>query len=296
MLRTQILRIVRSVDELSKLPGAAVVRVGPERISLREVRANLEDILRFKLQPLTGLIYTSGISKDLKFLISYMEGQLLQIKLERAEELARVKTLQDSLRIYMSERALLPAQGTPAGAAASRAAGPLETPALIPQFSESFLDRLTSLATQNTDVEYRQGLTDKIIKEGMPTATLDSEVMYYEDTIKTLKGLSGGGSFSEKSATAQTVKARLEDAIGDTSKALDQINALYLELSAQNLNPQTILYRITDPFATRTERAFSLRSAALYSALTIFLALILVPIGCLVHHYFRSDILDHEGA
>jgi hypothetical protein len=294
ILRTQILRIERSLDELSELPGAAVVRVGPERISLREVKANLEDILRFKLQPLTGIIHSSGISKDPKFLLSYMENQLSQVKLQRAEELTKVKTLQDSLRIYMSERALLPSQGTPAGATASHPAGPLETPALIPQFSESFLDRLTALATQNTDVEYRQDLTDRIIKEGMPTATLDKEVMYYEDMIKTLKGAGGGGSSSEKSAAIQSIKARLDDVMGDVSKAIDQINAIYLELSTQNLNPQTFLYRVTNPFSTRTERAYSLRLAVLYSALTLFLALILVPIGCLVHHYFRSGILDPE--
>jgi hypothetical protein len=289
ILRAKVVRISTSIDQLSSLPGASVIRVGPERISLREVKVNLEDILRFKLQPLVGAIRASGISKDPKFLLPYLENQLFQIKLEREEELSKVKTLQDSLRAYMSERGMLPVQGTQAGGTGARASGTLETPALIPQFGESFLDRLVALSTQNTDIKYRQELTDKIITEGLPTATLDKEVMYYEDMIKSFRGL-GGGASNDKSAAVQAVKERMDDAMAGVLKALDQINAIYQELSTQNLNPQTMLYRVTSPFTSRTLRSFSLRSAALYGALTMFLALILVPIGCLIHNYFRSEV------
>ncbi len=297
VLRAKIVRIDKGIDELAKLPGAAVIRVGPERISLREVKANLEDILRFKLQPLVGMIRGAGLSKDPKYVMTYLDNQLFQIKLEREEELAKVKTLQESLRTYMADRPTLAVQagqqGTTAGAGA-RGSASLETPALIPQFGESFLDRLVALSTQNNDIKYRQDLTDKIIDEAMPTATLDREVMYYEELIKDFKGLGAGGSGAERAAAIQIVKNRTNEAMDGILRALDQINTIYLELSAQNLNPQTILYRVTTPFTTRTERSFTLRTAALYGALVMLLALILVPVGCLVHHYFKSDIVGQE--
>jgi hypothetical protein len=88
---------------------------------------------------------------------------------------------------------------------------------------------------------------------------------------------------------------RTKDAMDGVLKALDQINAVYKELSAQNLNPRTMLYTITDPFSTRTDRALTSRSAAMYGALTFFLALFLAPIGCLIHNYFRSEIAESSG-
>jgi len=300
ILRAKVVRILSSIDQLVRLPGASVIRVGPEHISLGEVRVNLEDTVRFKLQPLIGMVRTSRLSKDPRLLTIYLENQLFQIKLEREEESKKTKTLQDSLRTYMTERGSIAVQGGQQGAASaagSRASGTLETPALIPQFGESFLDRLVALSTQNSDVKYRQELTDKIIVQGLPSATLDREAMYYEELLKMIKGMdSGGKSATDKTATIQVVKARTDEAMAGVLKALDQINAIYQELSVQNLNPLTMLYKVTSAFSTRTERAFTLRSAALYGALTLFLSLILVPVGCLIHNYFRSEVAEERPA
>ena len=52
---------------------------------------------------------------------------------------------------------------------------------MIPQFSESFLDRLVEMSTQNNDIEYRQELTDRIIRESLAVTVLDKEQGYYED-------------------------------------------------------------------------------------------------------------------
>jgi hypothetical protein len=113
--------------------------------------------------------------------------------------------------------------------------------------------------------------------------------MYYEDMIQTMKGLKTGlGNV----AAVQVVRARTDEAMAGILKALDQINDVYKELSAQNLNPRTMLYTITAPFSTRTDRALTSRSAAMYGALTLFLALFLASVGCLIHNYFRSEIAE----
>jgi hypothetical protein len=291
ILRAKIVRILSSVDQILTLPGASVVRIGPERISLREVRANLEDIARFKLQPLVGMIRASGLSKNPKLLVTYLENQLFQIKLDRDEEHKKIQVLQDGLRTYMSERGGIPvkgAQGAESASSASRMA-PLDTPALIPQFGESFLDRIVTFSQQNSDVKYRQELVDKILAEGIPSATLEKEAAYYEDLIKSVKGFEGNRAHSTNEAAAEQAVKGTVAAIDEVVKALNQIGSIYQELCTQNLNPQTVLYSITSPFISRTERLFTLRTAALYGALTLFLALILVPIGCLIHNYFRTE-------
>jgi hypothetical protein len=301
ILRAKVVRVLASIDGIATLPGASVIRVGPERISLGEIRVNLEDILRFKLQPLVGMIRQTGLSKDLRLLRAYLDNQLFQIKLEHEEQLKKTTTLQDSLRTYMIEKGTIAVQGgqqAQRGGATAPLSGNLETPALIPQFGESFLDRLVALSTQNSDVKYRQELTDKIIAEGFTGAALDKESMYYDDLMSTLKELKPTSSdqvSAEKTPAVQLIKARTQDAMDGILKALDQINAVYKELSAQNLNPRTMLFTVTQPFSIRTDRALTSRSAAMYGALTLFLALFLAPVGCLMHNYFRSLIAKSSG-
>ncbi|MBE3112430.1 MAG: hypothetical protein IMZ46_18305, partial [Acidobacteria bacterium] len=78
MLRATARRLNENINALAKLPGAAVVRVGQDRVSLAEVRAKVEDIVRFYLEPLLGLIRSEGISKNPRLLRLYAEGQSFQ--------------------------------------------------------------------------------------------------------------------------------------------------------------------------------------------------------------------------
>jgi len=119
--------------------------------------------------------------------------------------------------------------------------------------------------------------------------------LYYDDLMSTLKELKPTSSdqlSAEKTPAVQLSKARTQDAMDGILKELDQINAVYKELSAQNPNPRTMLFTVTQPFSIRTDRALTSRSAAIYGALTLFLALFLAPVGCLIHSYFRSEIAE----
>ena len=64
ILRAQVRRIITNIDEIALLPGAAVIRIGDGRTSLAEIRVNLEDVLRFQIQPLVGMIRMTGLSRD----------------------------------------------------------------------------------------------------------------------------------------------------------------------------------------------------------------------------------------
>lgn len=273
ILRAKAVDALETVDRIGKLPGAFALRAGPEHTSLAEIRATLNDILRFKLQPLISTIRQSGVSKDPRALRSYLQSQLLHVKFQRDEETKRIQTMQDSLRVYSAEKGTIAAQGQ--GGATGRATT-TDTP-VLPQLSDSFLDRIVSLSTQSSDNKYRQELTDKIILAGPRAAALDSESQYYQELLSTPFPAAAGGQAA--ATTTATLAAR--DGI---AKSLDQINAFYKELSALNLNPGTMLYTIVESFSTRTERSLSLSTVVLYGALTFLFALFLIPVGCLIHN------------
>jgi hypothetical protein len=101
---------------------------------------------------------------------------------------------------------------------------------------------------------------------------------------------SARGGTPDRQAVA-TIENGFDEIYTGVVRALEQANAVYEELSRQNLNPRTNLYTITSPFSITTQRALTLRTLALYGLLTLMMSLLLVPLACLIHHYFRREIL-----
>jgi len=83
------------------------------------------------------------------------------------------------------------------------------------------------------------------------------------------------------------IKARSAEAFDEIVKGIEQAGAIYKELSALNLNPTTTMFAVTEPFIEQTHRPLALRTVVLYLALVLILSILIVPIGCLIHHAFR---------
>jgi hypothetical protein len=298
ILRGKINRILQNLDELAELPGATIQRVGETRVSLAEVRANLLDVLRFKAEPVTGQIRATAISTNSALLSRYLENRLFQVRLDKEEAQARVSLLQDSLRRYMSERGggipTTPEGTPPTGGQGSPLPG---ATALIPQFGESFIDRLVELSSQNNDVRYRQELTDRMIDAGQVAVGLEKESAYYESLLDSVRRPpTAGAGNAAQAESARLIDSKLDEIYAATMRAVEQANAVYEQLSKHNLNPRTSLYAMTGPYSVTTQRAITLRGLATYALLTIVVATILVPLACLVHNYFRQEgLLSARG-
>jgi len=288
ILRGKINRILENLDMLAELPGAAVQRVGEAKLSIAEIRANLYDVLRYKAEPLIGLIRGTGVSTNPMLLTRYLENRLFQVRLEKEEAQRKVAMLQDSLSRYMTERGVS-IGGTQQGAPGQGTGASMPSATLIPQFGESFIDRLLELATENSDVEYRQDLTNKIIEAGAVSVTLERDLAYYESLLEAVRRRSPAAGARSAEESAQAIEARLGELYAATLKAIEQGNAFYEQLSTHNLNPRTNLYTMAGPFSIRTERAVTARPLMMNSLLVIGLTLILVPLSCLVHNYLSQE-------
>jgi hypothetical protein len=301
ILRSKILRTLENIDVIAALPGAAVMRTKEGNVSLAEVRANLEDVLRFKVQPLIGLIRSTGLSKDPELAILYLENQLFQNKLEANQATGTVQTLQASLRQYMQEGQSVGGQPMAGEQQAGQSPIPgMGVPAMIPQFGESFLDRLTQMATQNSDIEFRQDITERVIEEGVKAVALEKDTSYYEDLLGALRGtLRRGGTPEQmevRGRAGERVQAKAKETLADLMRALDQVNAIYTDLSAHNLNANALLYQVTAPFTVRTTRAVSLQTLAIAGLLVFILATVLSAAGVLAYGYMRREIIDAPAA
>ena len=152
---------------------------------------------------------------------------------------------------------------------------------VIPQLSESFLDRLLQLSTKNetSDVQYRQRLTNDILTEKRELASIAEETAYYE-------GLSAKGRavVTASPDTIESAKGRLQRASKAIALALDRTLSLYRDLSGQNLSPATMLYTITGPFRVTTIRSASVGTIAIGCLFILIVSAVAVPGACLFHY------------
>ena len=243
--------------------------------------------MRSQIQPLARM---TGLSRDPESLGRYIDDQLFHISLQRAETEKRVTAVQQSLRAYMLQGQAVAVREAGSGSGELIPTVGPGGEAMMPQLGESFLDRLVEMTRLNSDIEYRQRLTDRVINESVAMAALEREQAYYEGLSRPRVEPSEAGEESELTI----ITARFQGAFDQVVTAVDRVNAIYDELSTQNLNPTTLLYTVTAPFTMRTERALSLRTAVSYWALVFMLSLFLVPLGCLVHGYFQREVVHRK--
>ena len=258
ILRAQVRRIIANIDQIATLPGAAVIRLDEGRTSLAEIRVNLEDILRFQIQSLVGMIRRPGLSRDPESLSRYIDDQFFQVSLQRGEAEKQVAVVQESLRAYMLQNGAVAVPEAGLGSAELIPTVVAGGEAMMPQLGGSFLDRLLEMSTMNSDVGYRQRLTDRIIQESVTVAALEREQAYYEDLSRSVADLGSRSTDADRERELTIINARFQGAFDQVVTAVDQVNAIYDELSTQNLNPTTLLYTVTAPFTIRTQRGLSL--------------------------------------
>jgi hypothetical protein len=279
-LRVQALRASNLAAKLLSMPGAASIRSRKDQASLSDVAFEINDTLRNKIGPLVYMIQERGLTRDPQAMAQYLRGRVVDLQLARDATRARIVALQNALQGYMANRGTFAREES---AGTGKGGGPaqgLESQTLIPQLSDTFLDRIIEMSTQTqaADVEYRKELTDRIIEEGEALFELTQSTAYYEGIQKSLRV---GSRLTPADVTEVSAQIRL--AYDALVVAVGRLMDLYEELSAQRLNPAAALYEVADPFDVSTQRALPWRMIGLSLALTVLLTLLVAPIGCALH-------------
>ena len=275
MLRGTLERVLASVEAMARIPGAEAVRLGDEQFSLADVRAHAEDLIRFHVEPLLGIIRANGIARPGARPDIYFQDRLTEVQVRREEVRQRMASLQQALNAY---------QQTP-GMPSAMTTGD-SRPGVTPQVSESFIDKLVQLSQKADDVEYRQDLTNRVIAEGSALADASRQVEYYQTMVKAF----ASARPARNEAVEAEVTRRTKELQSEIGRTLDRVEALYRLISQQNLNPDSVVYSVTAPFIVRTTSALTPRTIAFYFLMTLFAALLIIPVACLAHEYFRHWI------
>jgi hypothetical protein len=243
-LRITMERIKDDIEKLKEIPGASIMRTGKKGVSLTDLEFRIKDIAEFKLNPVTGLIMQSGTFKDKLIARGYLKNKLFELNLKNGEITAQKEVYDNSLERY----ALRGQQGIGIGGLDSslkqipKSGASGQFPTMIPQFGASFLNSLIELGQEQSDAQFRQEITRKVIDTGIRKVEVEYDEKFYQKQLERVNSpdINQSNSFQKKSIKRiQTIHDNIYSRLIQT---IDELNALYLALSKHNLNPDSLLY------------------------------------------------------
>lgn len=284
VLRSNIFRVVANLNSIQDLPGGTLARTRADQLTLQDIRTQLEDMMRFRLEPLVPVICASGLVPNRAEAIRFTEMQLAfdERQLVTARESSMV--IRQAIVTYTNanDHSLTMDQITqPDAPDGERQSVP---GAVTPLLGETFLERVMQMGSAAADLTYRQKLIDEYRSVAGRMPALQQAVAYDREVLSYLRATAGGTS----GATAQQVEQQINAMHREVHEALRKMNELYATIS-QNLAPDTHMYAATGVPTTRTQRRMDPVKLGALGLLIVFLALPMILIAVLIHSRMRQD-------
>jgi hypothetical protein len=279
ILRAKVLRVRQNLEQIRGLPAAELARTEKDAMSLTDISIRLDEIVRFRLEPLVNRAAAAGLA-DRDETVRFLQSQLSYDERQLEAQQGMTEAYRKALTLYLagkgSPESLIPT------AQPSGQAGP--TPeTVMPQLSDSFLERLVQLTSSTNDVPYRQFLTDRYRDGALSMVPLQEAVGYHRSILEAVRGGATGDPITREQVEQELLITRNE-----VRGLVTQMHELYRDLS-QNLNPSTELMSLVGVPTTRVVRGVSVKQLAIYGVLTAFLALPLLIFLSLLHNRVREE-------
>lgn len=287
VLRSKIYKILQNIDDLRQVPGSELIR-SAHGMSLEEIRLRLEEITRFRLEPLAGRVSTSGLIMNRPATLRFLESQLAYDERQLKGTQDYADAIRQSLAVYsFDQRGFAPESVSTTTTTTGReqaAPRPQRADTVVPQISEGFLDRLVALTSQSSDVQYRQKLSDDYRHAAQLIIPAQQAVSYDQEVLNLVKT----STTAPTSPQAGDVRNEIVATQNQVKQLLGYVNEIYGSISS-NLSPSKELYTLTAPPVARTEHARNLPQLALYGVGLLALSLPLIIIFCLIHARVREE-------
>ena len=281
ILRVMTQRISADLTSLAELPGAKVAKIGDVGTSISDLKYRLEDLERFKLQPLLGMVQQTAISKFPEFTKGYLQNNIFDLNLKTEQAAANVTVYENSMNLYITKTRgagfSAPRTNIQPGQTSQPEFFSNSVPAMIPQFGESFMESLVQMGMENSDAVFRQNMTERIVDTGLEKVRLEFQVKYYAEMLEKIslgQGQNVELSEEERSiqkAVAKKIDQNQQEVFDGLMATIHDMNLIYESLSKSNLNPESTLYSTTSPTLFSVQKPISVKRLVMMAVLGMFL-------------------------
>jgi len=267
---------MENIYALQMAPGAELART-PAGLSLGEIRFHLDEIQRFRLEPLVAELTSSPSASGAS--MAFIDQQVAYEQRTLAAIDERAQAIRESLSVYSGTQPTL----TTTAYDKSTAAGARPAETIMPQISDTFIDRLFNLTKTAADSDFRQSMVRELrmaIDERVPVA---QELDYHKHVLDLLRSPKGGPRVDNA-----TIAQSIQQLYSDVRANVVALNDLYVVLS-KNINPSSELFQVETPFTTRSERPVTLARLLLNGIIVLLVAFVIGIAGAIIHARLRRE-------
>jgi hypothetical protein len=273
LIRTTLSHLLISAQDIALLPGSELVRFGPKRESLIEIRDALSNLIQAHLDPLVALA-GRGLGVES---MRWVSESLATANTSHDAAVQKLMGIQTALREYAGTSTTPPTGG---GVGMQKPGSPGDVQTISPQIDATFIDRIVAMSGPNQ--KFREELTRKMLEASAEAIEAGRTVEHYKQLLASLSSVSGS------QMKESDVKARLDQISAEGRALATDLSGFYDEFSRVSLRVGSALYQLTQPEQSVTIRAFTLRSLGELVVIVFGLTLILLTLGCLVADRLRS--------
>lgn len=261
LLRNALKRVSTNIDAIRRLPGAELIRVGPDKVTFLELQAKVMDLIGSRLDPLVMTSGRSMVRESSQWVVETVEAAT------RAQEAAEQSA--DAYKVALQQFSNTQGATGPRGAASiASGAGPASSQAMMAQVDRSFIDRIIEMSAASA--EYRQELTEGMVKASLEAVEQSQRKEYYKRLLENSRG-PGAPDMDD-----ETLVSRINEIVKEGQELTRQLGVLYDEFSKVALRSAGAMYVTEKPVTIDIARRFSNRSvlnlAAFVFVLTVVLA------------------------
>jgi hypothetical protein len=254
-MRVSIERILLNLEDLEEIPGARLIRVGENHLSLGEVKLMLQDDVKYRLKMIEAPVYATGLYRAPTLAAAYVREQLARLQRETDAVQNRITSARQALRDYEASRlGVTSVRGEKRETFAAPAAS----------IGDSFIDRVLDLSTRATDTSFRQGLVRSILALNDTLADLANEREVYVNMQASLARQRAAGD-TAGSDVEPWVAGQIKTLMAEVRRELGYVRLLHAAISERNLQP-SMVYTVPDPVLQVRVSPLGLRAIVLLSA------------------------------
>jgi hypothetical protein len=281
ILIKRLAQVLDNIDELSQLPSADVARTPTDHLSLAELRIKIEDLIRFRPEPEVAAARAANAPADAETL-RFVQTQLAYDQRQLQSYQDRVNAVRDAIALYTSQRSVSFETTGPAKNSSGNGATQQTQETVMPQVSDTFIDRMAQLLNQSADVQYRQRMVTELRRIQNDMIPIQEAVRYDQEMLHDLS------TPLPKISATENVAADVEDVRNDAKLLVGKVNDIY-QVMSRNLNPETYLFSKTEAPSTVVLRDITLQKLALLGVLVLLIALPVIFVFCLLHNRVREE-------
>lgn len=263
-----------NIAKVQELAGSVTARDPESGWTLRDLEANLHDLETYKIEELMSPIRSLGLSRNPEFAVFYFE----QRKIALSEQIDRLE--EEGSFIQAAYNRYNPKGGAAGQAEGSPASVAGQFPGYMPSLSGEVIEKLLTVAGDDSVEKYRQVLNDRWLETKLRIAELKSETRTIDRLIDAVRGADDDALAIElREKYLQEAEARIPEIL-DQLREYYRINErIYDQISRERVGSVGYLYKDGHQGVLRAGTGLSLkRTALLYIALMAAITFVVVPL------------------